>query len=100
MNHVTCDLCGRELSRPSGVRYEVRIEVRAAYDPLRLTPEDLQRDYRAEIAEVLRQLEGLSTRQAQDQVYRAFDFDLCPVCQKQYVQGPLPRLALPPADPA
>jgi hypothetical protein len=91
MNHQTCDLCGRELAESEGVRYEVRIEVKAAYDPLDLTDKDLEKDHRAEIAEILRRLEGISEEEAQDQVYRAFDFDLCPPCQRRYLREPLPK---------
>jgi hypothetical protein len=86
MNHATCDGCGGELLAASEVRYEVRIEVKAAYDPLEISAEDLQKDYRAEIARVLRQLEGLSVTEAQNQVHRAFDFDLCPTCQRRYLR--------------
>jgi len=86
MNHSTCDVCGRELLTPREVRYEVRIEIKAAYDPLALSDEDLQKDYRAEIAKVLRQLEGLSAEEAQDEVYRVFDFDLCLPCQRRYIR--------------
>src|SRR5262249_35933129 len=53
MNHLTCDLCGKDFEAEEEVRYEVRIEVKAAYDPLRLAAEDLNKDYRAEIAKVL-----------------------------------------------
>lgn len=87
MNHSTCDGCGGELLTDSEVRYEVRIEVKAAYDPLEISAEDLEKDYRAEIAQVLRQLEGLSVTEAQNQVYRAFDFDLCPACQRRYLSS-------------
>jgi hypothetical protein len=100
MNHVTCDLCGRDLPGGGEVRYEVRLEVRAAYDPLDLSQEELKKDYRAEIAGVLRRLEGLSEQDAQGQVYRAFDFDLCPACQRRYVRDPLPRALLPPSGGA
>jgi hypothetical protein len=84
MNHSTCDGCGGGLTA-SEVRYEFRIEVKAAYDPLEVGADDLERDYRAEIAKVLRQLEGLSVTEAQNQVFRAFDFDLCPACQRRYI---------------
>jgi hypothetical protein len=90
MNHLSCDLCGKDLQAEEEVRYEVHIEVKAAYDTLRLGAEDLNKDYRAEIARVLRQLEGFSTPEAQDQVFRAFDFDLCAACQRRYVENPLP----------
>lgn len=87
MLHQTCDLCGQELLLKSEVRYEVRIEVKAAYDPLELGDEDL--DFRAEIAKVLRQLEGISDAEAQAQVYTLFEFDLCLACQRKYVKNPL-----------
>jgi hypothetical protein len=89
MNHQTCDRCGRELPKDSALRYEVIIEVKAAYDPMNLTNEDLGRDFQAEIAKVLQQLEGLSMAEAQNQVYRRFDFDLCPGCQREYLRQPL-----------
>ena len=55
---------GHELLDKSEVRYEVRIEVKAAYDPLEITEEDLGQDLRAKIAQVLRQLEGISEENA------------------------------------
>jgi len=93
MNHSTCDGCGGELLTASEVRYEVSIEVKAAYDPLEVSAGDV--DYRSEIAKVLRQLEGLSVAEAQNQVYRAFDFDLCPACQRRYVGSLLSGSFLP-----
>jgi hypothetical protein len=91
MNHSTCDCCGRKLLTDSEVRYEVTIEVKAAYDPLEISTEDLDRDYRAEIAKVLRQLEGLAAEEAQDEIYRTFAFDLCLACQRRYIREPLPK---------
>jgi hypothetical protein len=95
MNHSTCDGCGRELLTDSEVRYEVSIQVKAAYDPLEVSTEDLETDYRTEIAKVLRQLEGLSAAEAQNQVYRALDFDLCPACQRRYIRSLLSGSFLP-----
>jgi hypothetical protein len=98
MNHATCDSCGRQLLTNSDVRYEVSIQVKAAYDPMEVSAEDLEKDYRAEIAKVLRQLgqlEGLSAAEAQNQVYRAFDFDLCAACQRRYIRSLLSGRFLP-----
>jgi len=95
MNHSTCDGCGAELLPASAVRYEVRIEVEAAYDPLGITAEDLQKDHRAEIAKILEQLKGLSATEAENQVYRRVDFDLCPACQRRYLSGLLSGVFLP-----
>jgi len=89
MNHLICDICGQELLQSRGLRYEVCIEVQAAYDPLNLSEDDLSRDLRAEIARVLQQLENVSLAEAQNQVYRRFEFDLCPGCQQKYVRNPL-----------
>jgi hypothetical protein len=85
MNHSTCDSCGRKVLAGSEVRYEVRIEVKAAYDSLEITDEDLKKDFKVEIVKVLAQLEGIPTEEAQDQVYRAFYFDLCLPCQRRYI---------------
>jgi hypothetical protein len=89
MKHRICDKCGNELLKESEVRYELKIEVKAAYERLNVTEKDFGRDYRAEIARVLQQLEDLSLVEAQNQVYRLFEFDLCPSCQRTYVLNPL-----------
>ncbi len=92
MNHHSCDICGQVLLGRSDIRYEVRIEVKAAFDPLEMRDEDLGRDIRGEIAKVLQQLEGISEEEAQNEVYRQFEFDLCAACQKKYLKDPLPRV--------
>jgi len=72
------------------VRYEVKIEVASAYDPLELTQEDLARAH-DELKKVLEQLRGVSAEKAQDEVYRQFRFDLCATCQKKFLANPLAR---------
>jgi hypothetical protein len=99
MDHLTCDLCGRPLLVGESVRYQVRIQVFAAYDPLELTPEDLARDHQAEIRALLQQLERLDPQEAEDSVYREFHFDLCMACQRHYLRHPLPAPPGPPAPP-
>ncbi len=91
MNHQTCDLCGQDLRTKNAIRYEVRIEVQAAYDPLEITEDDLAQNFRAEIAKVLQQLEGIADEEAQYAIYQAFAFDLCAGCQRKYVREPLPK---------
>lgn len=88
---IRCDMCGGALLVDSEVRYEVKIEVKAAYDPLEITREDVERDLQAEIQRLLTQLQGMTPQEAQDQVYRVFRFDLCPPCQKIYLQRPIPK---------
>jgi hypothetical protein len=91
MNHSTCDLCGQELRQGDAVRYEVKIEIKAAYDPLNVTAEELEQDFRAEYEKLLRQLENISAEEAQAQVYQVLEFDLCPACRRSYVASPLKR---------
>lgn len=89
MDGADCDRCREPLLVRSDVRYEVKIEVKAAYDPMEITDDDLDRDHRAEMAELLRRMEGLTEQEAQNQVYRAFRFDLCPRCQREFIKNPL-----------
>jgi len=88
MYRLTCDRCGNGLLLDAPVRYEVRIEVKSAYDPLELTDDDL-----AKAAEDLKQaveaVQNLSAEDAMDEVYREFRFDLCRTCQKQFIRAPL-----------
>jgi len=91
MNHKSCDRCGHELLGQSEVRYEVKIEVKAAYDPLNFSEDDLAQNVRTEIAKLIQQLEGVSEEDAQNEVYQQFEFDLCAACQRRYVKEPLPR---------
>lgn len=86
---MTCDLCGKGLLLDSNARYEVSIEVKSAYDPMEITDEDLERDLESEYEETLKRLERMTARDAMDEVYRTFRFDLCPVCQREYLRDPL-----------
>ena len=90
MDHLTCDRCGNGLLLDAPVRYEVRIEVASAYDPLELTREDLDRA-NEELRALLEKLKGYSAQKAQDEVHRVFHFDLCATCQRKFLANPLAR---------
>ena len=96
MNGISCDRCGKGLLLDEQVRYEARLEIKAAYDPMELMPEDLAKA-QEELHDLLEQLKGYSEKQAQDEVYRKFQFDLCPGCQKAVLAAPLG--GLPPIKP-
>ncbi len=95
MDHLTCDLCGKALLTAESVRYEVRIQVYAAYHPLELTPDDLRRDQRPEIHALLDRLRNADPTELEESVYKEFLFDLCMACQRRYVCAPLARAAAP-----
>lgn len=89
-NKITriCDRCG-ELIEEGMLRYEARIQVYAAYDPLNITFEDLTKDHSEEIRKIIEQCKNLSEEELMKGVYVDFLFDLCPSCQKTYIRDPL-----------
>lgn len=87
MDRLTCDRCGRGLLLDAPVRYEVRIEVKAAYDPLELTEQDLQ-DAEDGLREAIERLKDYPAERAQDEIYRLLRFDLCATCQKEFLARP------------
>ena len=91
MMKLTCDLCGKILLLDEDVRYVVNIEVFAAADPMELTAEDLKKDLRRELRELVERLKKMDPEKAQDSVYRSFRFELCPACQREYLKDPLRR---------
>jgi len=91
MADFCCDMCGKPLLVDSDVRYIASIEVFAAYDPMELTEDDLKQDHLAEIRRLAQNLASADPRELEDQVYKRFTFDLCPACQKKYLENPLPR---------
>ncbi|NQT89435.1 hypothetical protein HQ560_21885 [bacterium] len=92
MHHLTCDICGKTLLTDESVRYQARIQVFAAYDPLEITADDLARDARAEIRALLDTLAGMDPQEVEDSVYKDMYFDLCMACQREYLRRPLPDL--------
>lgn len=89
MNGLTCDICGNELLIDDDVRYVAEIQVYAAYDPLEITASDLKKDFRKAISDLVKKMRSVSPKKAQNSVYRAFSFDLCCRCQREYLKNPL-----------
>ncbi len=89
MNGITCDVCGNELLIGEDVRYISEIQVYAAYDPLEITASDLKKDFRSAISELIKKMKRLGPKKAQNSVYKAFSFDLCCKCQREYIKNPL-----------
>lgn len=91
MHGISCDRCGKALLIEENVRYEVKIEVKAAYDPLEVTIDDLEQDLNAEIRRLIDRMKEMDPQALEDQVYKAMAFDLCMACQKAYLADPLAR---------
>ena len=90
MIHYTCDLCRRELDPEEDLRYVVKIEVCAAFDPV-VSEEEGDRDHLGEIQDLLERLEDTENDQIGDDVYQRLRFDLCPECRRRFGKNPLGR---------
>ena len=71
------------------VRYEVRIEVKAGFDPPELTRQDLERDYTEEIRRLIARMEEADERELEEGVYLVRRYDLCPPCRASWLNDPL-----------
>ncbi|MBN1917885.1 MAG: hypothetical protein JW889_08255 [Verrucomicrobia bacterium] len=91
-----CDRCGREIKSKT-IHYELKIEVKAAYETLEINLADLLKDHAAEIEALMDEVEHADPQQLQDDVYKVFHFHLCRSCQQHYIRAPLPSTRPPAA---
>jgi hypothetical protein len=87
MIHYSCDLCKRPLDPQDDLRYVVKLEVYAAFDPLSIEEED--RDNMEELSEILEHIDDTQSSQVGEDVYQQLRFDLCPECRKKFLKNPL-----------
>lgn len=92
MLRYRCDLCHRDLDPEEDLRYVVKMEVYAAFDPMASDEESDDRNHLQEIQDILEQLDDDDDQIGAD-VYRQLRFDLCPECHKKFVKNPLGREA-------
>jgi hypothetical protein len=92
MIRYSCDLCKRELDPDGDLRYVVKMEVYAAFDPAAGDAEDDDdRNHLQEIQDILERLEDADNDQIGEDVYQQLRFDLCPECRKKFLKSPLGR---------
>ena len=84
-----CDVCGHEIKSKT-IHYELKIEVKAAYETLEINLADLLKDHTDEIKALMQEIEHTDPQQLQDDVYKTFHFHLCRACQQHYIRAPLP----------
>jgi hypothetical protein len=90
MIHYSCDCCKRRLN-PDDLRYVVKMEVYAAFDPDAKDELEDDRDHLLEIQEILQRCEDAADPQIGSDVYEQLRFDLCPECRKKFLKHPLGR---------
>ena len=83
-----CDGCGKEMHKGT-LRYTVDIDIRAAYDEIEISLLDLARDHRSELRALIERLRHREPSEIEEQVYKKLALDLCPACQKAFLQNPL-----------
>jgi hypothetical protein len=83
---LTCQHCGAELQPGAGNFYRVTIEAVADPTPPSFSEDDLARDVRQRIEQILARLEGLSEQEAMDQVFRRVTFWLCNPCFRRWIE--------------
>ena len=86
MIRYSCDLCKRDLDPEDDLRYVVKIEVYAAFDPTATSEDENDRDHLQEIQDILECLEDADDNQIGDDVYQQLRFDLCPECRKKFLK--------------
>ena len=88
---LVCHQCGVELQPGQGSFYVVRIEAFADPTPPTISLEDLHRDIKAQIDQLVRELSALSDQELMDQVYRRLTIYLCTPCYRQWIENPADR---------
>lgn len=83
-----CDLCGRKLEPHN--HYVVRIDVFADPSMPAVSSAELAAvDFDAVIDGLLEQMKDMTADELQDQVFRRFQFRICPACQPAFLANPL-----------
>jgi hypothetical protein len=93
MIHHSCDLCKRPLDPSDDLRYVVKMEVYAAFDPVELDEPEADCDHLQDLDDIIEQLDDLSSDAIGDEICQHLRFDLCPECRKRFLANPLGRKA-------
>lgn len=89
MIRYMCDMCKREIDPVSETRYQVKIEISAAFDPIEEDEPD-DRDHLEEIHDLLERFE-VHDAEAFEPAHVVLTFDLCSQCRKRFLRNPLGR---------
>jgi len=83
-----CDRCSTELVPGKGNFYVVRIEAVADPSPPNIDGDDLDKDLRRDIVELVQNMSHLSQQELLDQVYRRVTIFLCVRCYTKWIENP------------
>ncbi|MFN0057059.1 MAG: hypothetical protein ACKVX7_01255 [Planctomycetota bacterium] len=91
MHGISCDRCGDSLLIEDSIRYVLKIELFAAYDPLEITRDDLRQDLDAAYQRILAQIADSDSTSLDETVHAQRKFDLCVRCRAAYLADPFGR---------
>ena len=91
MIRYCCDWCHRDIDPNGELRYVVKMEVFAAFDPASELEYADERNHLQEIQDILEQVEAVDPYQSGEDIYREIRYDLCPECHKRFMRNPLGR---------
>jgi hypothetical protein len=91
MIHYSCDRCRRAIDVKEEVRYVVKVDVSPAMEPLVADESDDDRDYLAEIQDILERVDDVD---GDGSGYHQGTYDLCPECYRKYILNPMGNDAL------
>jgi len=83
-----CNRCGAHLTPGRGDFFQVAIEAVADPAPPVVTADEMEKDLGAEIRRTIARLEGVSPKEAMDQVYRRLVIYLCAPCFHPWIEDP------------
>ena len=86
-----CDRCAGPIPDDGHGGYVVRVEAFADPEPRAVGADLSRREIRDLIRKTIEALAEMSGQEAMDQVYRRFEFYLCPACHRAYIEDPLYR---------
>ncbi|MFC1736252.1 hypothetical protein ACFL1X_09050 [Candidatus Hydrogenedentota bacterium] len=78
-----CANCGRQLDI-NGLWYVTKVEMFAAPTPIIIEEEDLERDFKSELHELVEQIKKLDPKELEEQVYVKHELALCQACKKRF----------------
>jgi len=71
------------------LRYVVKLEVYAAFDPLSVDDAEDDRDCLQDLHDILERVDDAADETIGDDVYQQLRFDVCPECRQKLLKNPL-----------
>jgi len=93
MIHYSCDMCKRPMDPENDLRYVVKLEVYAAFDPLSVDDAEDDRDCLQDLHDILERVDDAADETIGDDVYQQLRFDVCPECRQKLLKNPLGKKA-------